>query len=182
MKIYTKGGDDGSTSLLGGRRVPKYHQKIEAYGTLDELISYLGLVRDIYKNEYYQKFLIRIQDNLMTISSHLAADCEGCEEELPQITMKDVQNLEKEIDNMENTLPALTSFILPGGAVEVSYCHIARTVCRRAERITFRVSEEFKVDALILKYLNRLSDFLFVFSRLISRDLNANEIPWNPGL
>lgn len=182
MKIYTKGGDKGTTALIGGRRVPKYHLKIEAYGTVDELISYIGLLRDYYNNDHYRSVLIEIQDRLMTCSSLLAADCDGCEEELPKIHETDIKKLEEEIDKMESSLPALKSFILPGGNPVVSYCHITRTVCRRAERITIRVAEEFKVDELVIKYLNRLSDFFFVFSRLISRDLKADEIPWKPKL
>jgi cob(I)alamin adenosyltransferase len=182
VKIYTKGGDKGSTSLIGGRRVPKYHSKIEAYGTLDELISYAGLLRDYFENEHYSQLLIEIQDRLMTCSSLLAADCDGCEDELPQIHPEDIHMLEKEIDAMEEELPPLKSFILPGGHPAVSICHITRTVCRRAERITIRVAEEFKVDEQIIQYLNRLSDFFFVLSRLISRDLNVKEIPWKPKL
>lgn len=182
MKIYTKGGDKGTTSLIGGRRVPKYHSKIEAYGTVDELISYIGLLRDYYENNYYKEFLIDVQDKLMTCSALLAADCDGCEDELPQINSKDITKLEKEIDKMEEKLPPLKSFVLPGGHPVVSFCHITRTICRRAERITIRVAEEFKVDELVIKYLNRLSDFFFVFSRLISRDLGAKEIPWKPKL
>jgi cob(I)alamin adenosyltransferase len=182
VKIYTKGGDRGTTSLIGGRRVPKYHSKIEAYGTVDELISYIGLVRDLYNNQYYKDFLIQVQDRLMTCSSLLAADCDGCEEELPKLSTDDIEFLENEIDKMEEKLPPLKSFILPGGNPVVSHCHICRTICRRAERITIRVAEEFKVDELVIKYLNRLSDFFFVFSRLISKDLEAEEIPWNPKL
>lgn len=182
MKIYTKGGDKGTTSLIGGRRVPKYHSKIEAYGTLDELISYLGLLRDYYKNEDGKKLLIHVQDRLMVCSSLLAADCDGCEDELPKIYEKDIEYLEKEIDRMEAELPPLTHFILPGGNPVVSISHIARTVCRRAERITIRVAEEFKVDDLVIKYLNRLSDFFFVFSRYISKELEGEEIPWFPRL
>ncbi|MGC9341287.1 MAG: cob(I)yrinic acid a,c-diamide adenosyltransferase, partial [Bacteroidales bacterium] len=166
----------------GGRRVPKYHSKIEAYGTIDELISYIGLLRDYYENNYYKEFLIDVQDKLMTCSALLAADCDGCEDELPQINSKDITKLEKEIDKMEEKLPPLKSFVLPGGHPVVSFCHITRTICRRAERITIRVAEEFKVDELVIKYLNRLSDFFFVFSRLISKDLGAEEIPWKPKL
>lgn len=182
MKIYTKGGDKGTTSLIGGRRVPKYHSKIEAYGTIDELISYIGLLRDYYENDHYREVLIEIQDKLMICSSLLASDCNGCEDELPKLSEQDIETLETEIDTMENTLPHLKSFILPGGNPVVSTCHIARTVCRRAERITIRVAEEYKVDELVIKYLNRLSDFFFVLSRLISRDLKAEEIPWKPKL
>jgi cob(I)alamin adenosyltransferase len=182
VKIYTKGGDKGTTALIGGRRVPKYHSRIEAYGTLDELISYIGLLRDQYNSDHYKKILIDVQDKLMICSSLLAADCEGCEEDLPAIKEEDIIAIEKEIDTMEEQLPALKSFILPGGNSIVSFCHITRTICRRAERITIRVAEEFRVDELVIKYLNRLSDFFFVLSRLISRDLDAEEIPWQPEL
>ncbi len=182
MKIYTKGGDKGTTALIGGKRVPKYHLRIEAYGTVDELIAYIGLLRDSYENEYYKNVLIKIQDKLMTCSSLLAADCDGCENELPQIHEDDVKDLENEIDKMEAELSPLKSFILPGGNPVVSFCHITRTICRRSERITVRMAEEFEVDYLVIKYLNRLSDFFFVFSRLISRDLDVKEIPWQPKL
>ncbi len=182
MKIYTKGGDRGTTSLIGGRRVPKYHSKIEAYGTVDELISYIGLLRDTYSDDYYKELLIWIQDRLMTCSSLLAADCEDCEDQLPQMSDEDITRIEKEIDKMEEKLPPIRNFVLPGGNEVVSYCHITRTVCRRAERITIKVAEEFRVDEKVIIFLNRLSDFFFVFSRLISKELAAEEIPWKPKL
>ena len=182
MKIYTKTGDAGKTSLIGGRIVSKSDDRIEAYGTVDELIAYCGLLRDTFGNTYYQDFMIQIQDKLMIAASLLASDCEGCEIELPKIIEKDIESLEKEIDIMEKQLPPLHSFILPGGHPTVSYCHIARTICRRAERKTIVLSETFHVDPLVIKYLNRLSDFLFVLSRLISKELKAIEIPWKPKL
>jgi cob(I)alamin adenosyltransferase len=182
MKIYTKAGDTGKTSLIGGRRVLKSDERIEAYGTVDELIAYCGLLRDLFHNEYYQKILIRIQDRLMVVSSHLAADGVEFEKDLPEIYEKDIVVLEKEIDIMEDQLPPLHSFVLSGGHPTVSHCHIARTICRRAERKTIFLAQITHIDPLVIKYLNRLSDFLFVLSRLISRDLNAIEIPWKPEL
>jgi cob(I)alamin adenosyltransferase len=140
VKIYTKGGDRGTTSLIGGRRVPKYHSKIEAYGTVDELISYIGLLRDTYSNDYYKDLLIWVQERLMTCSSLLAADCDDCEDELPKMYAEDISRLEKEIDLMEEKLPPIRHFILPGGNEVVSNCHITRTVCRRAERIPIKVA------------------------------------------
>ncbi len=182
MKIYTKSGDNGTTSLLSGKRVPKSHLRIEAYGAVDELISYCGLVRDSYKNVHYSDLILEIQDRLMTIASLLAADDISIYDKLPQIIEEDILRLEKEIDIIDNTVPALHSFILPGGSQTVSFCHITRTVCRRAERDIIKLSEEYKTDPLIIKYLNRLSDFLFMLSRLISKDLNQKDIPWEPKL
>jgi cob(I)alamin adenosyltransferase len=172
MKIYTKAGDTGKTSLIGGRRVLKSDERIEAYGTVDELIAYCGLLRDSFPNEYYQKIIIRIQDRLMV----------EFEKDLPKIYEKDIVVIEKEIDIMEDQLPPLHSFVLSGGHPTVSHCHIARTICRRAERKTIFLAQITHIDPLVIKYLNRLSDFLFVLSRLISRDLNATEIPWKPEL
>lgn len=182
MKIYTKTGDTGSTSLIGGKRVPKYHERIEVYGSMDELISFIGLLRDSYKVEEYQKVLIRIQDRLMVCSSLLASDCEDCQEELPDISDKDIEILEDEIDKMEGSLNPLKSFILPGGHQTVSVCHIVRTICRRVERQTVKLAEHINLNENIIKYLNRLSDFFFVLSRQISKDLTAEEIPWKPSL
>lgn len=182
MKIYTKTGDSGKTSLIGGKRVLKSDERIEAYGTVDELIAYCGLLRDTFHNEHYGNILIKIQDRLMAAASHLAADGEEFEKDLPKIYEKDVVVLENEIDNMEEVLAPLHSFILPGGHPTVSHCHIARTICRRAERKTILLAENTHIDPLVIKYLNRLSDFLFVLSRLISKDLQAVEIPWKPEL
>ena len=168
MKIYTKGGDKGHTSLIGGKRVLKNNHRIVAYGSVDELIAYIGLLRDMYENDYYGKLLITVQESLMVASSLLAADCDGCEKELPSLKSTDISLLESEIDKMEKKLPALRNFILPGGNKVVSICHICRTICRRAERQCVSMMEVEGVDELILQYLNRLSDFLFVLSRLIS--------------
>ncbi len=180
MKIYTKTGDKGETSLIGGTRVPKYHDRIEAYGTIDELISYIGLIRDQQIDDYYKKILIQIQDRLMTCASIIATDCENCKVKIPELYNTDIESLEKEIDTMESKLKPLTSFILPGGHTTVSYCHIARNVCRRAERNSLKVKDQFKNSEKVIQYLNRLSDYLFVLSRKLSVDLGAQEIPWKP--
>ena len=180
FKIYTKGGDKGQTSLLGGTRVPKYHVRIEAYGTVDELTSYIGLVRDVVTKSHYKEILLQIQHNLFIIESHLAADSAKSAEKLPILSEKDILVLENEIDNMNEVLPELRSFILPGGNPAISYCHIARTICRRAERITIKLSEEFPVDYLLIKYLNRLSDYFFVLARKVAFDLNVPDTLWKP--
>jgi cob(I)alamin adenosyltransferase len=181
-KIYTKTGDKGQTSLIGGTRLPKHHIRIEAYGTVDELNSFVGLVRDSISEKELFDLLIEIQDRLFTIGSLLAADPVKNKMQLPQLNESDVVLLEKAIDKMNETLPEMKSFVLPGGHTVVSYCHIARCVCRRAERAVLKLAENEKVDELIYKYLNRLSDHLFVLSRKLTQDLNANEIPWKARL
>jgi cob(I)alamin adenosyltransferase len=180
FKIYTKGGDKGQTSLLGGTRVPKYHDRIEAYGTLDELNSFIGLIRDMDIDPHYKKSLVSIQNNIFTAESRLASDNLENLGKLPQLLEKDITFLEEEIDKMNEVLPPLSSFILPGGHVIVSYCHIARTICRRAERLTIKLAQDYDVEAIIIKYLNRLSDYFFVLSRKMSVDNNAEEIAWRP--
>ena len=180
MKIYTKTGDKGTTSLIGGTRVPKHHERIEAYGTVDELIAYIGLIRDQKIEESIKNNLIEIQDRLMTCASILATDCDNCDVKIPELYDSDIEFLEKEIDKMEQQLPPLRSFILPGGHTTVSFCHIARNVCRRAERFAIKVSDQYKNSEMVIQYLNRLSDFLFVLSRKLSLDLYAEEIPWKP--
>ena len=179
-KIYTKGGDKGETSLLGGTRVPKYHEKIEAYGTVDELVSYIGLIRDQEISNHYKNILINIQQVLFTAEAHLASDSEKNIANLPQLEENEVDILEQEIDSMNEELPELRSFILPGGHQTVSYCHIARTICRRAERLVIKLAENYPVDILVIKYLNRLSDYLFVLARKLTVDFNAKETPWMP--
>ena len=181
FKIYTKTGDKGQTSLIGGTRVPKYHPRIEAYGTVDELKSYIGLIRDHGISEELKSLLLEIQDRLFTIESQLAHDPDKeIGRPLPEIGEGDVLKLEKAIDHMNEELNPLSSFILPGGHIIVSHCHVARCICRRAERITIRLSEEHFVDSLNIKYLNRLSDYLFVLARKTGKDLNAHENPWKP--
>lgn len=180
MKIYTKKGDKGETSLLGGTRVAKSHIRIESYGTVDELNSWIGLIRDQKIDEPTKKLLIHIQDRLFTIGSHLASDPDKKGIKIPDIKEEDVTLLEMEMDKMNETLPEMKSFVLPGGHTAVSYCHIARCICRRAERCAVGLSQTEKVEDIIIKYLNRLSDYLFVLSRKLTQDLQATEIPWQP--
>lgn len=179
FKIYTKTGDQGETGLFGGKRLPKSHLRIEAYGTIDELNAFLGLLKDAIKEEKLGTFIKSIQDNLFTIGSRLASDPEK-EMQVPEIKGEAVEVLEKYIDEMEEKLPSLKNFILPGGHTTVSFCHIARCVCRRAERRVVALALESPVEPIILNYLNRLSDFLFVLGRKLAQDLNAPEIPWTP--
>jgi len=178
MKIYTRKGDSGQTSLIGGQRVPKHHLRIEAYGTVDELNSHIGLIRDQQIDRKSVDFLIEIQDRLFTIGSQLASARSTTKMKLPELMESDIEKLEYDIDQMDEELEPMKSFILPGGHPTVSYVHIARCVCRRAERICVHLSEESKIDENIIRYLNRLSDFLFTLSRKLSKDLNAKEVPW----
>lgn len=180
MKVYTKKGDSGSTQLIGGTRVPKNSLRIEAYGTVDELNSHIGLIRDQQIDQNKKDQLIEIQDRLFTMGSLLAISPEGTKMQLPQLAEKDIENLEQWIDSMEENLEAMTSFVLPGGHTTVSFTHIARCVCRRAERIVVDLSENQSIDAILIKYLNRLSDYLFVLSRSLSKDFKASETPWKP--
>lgn len=187
MKIYTKTGDSGTTALFGGTRVPKHHIRIESYGTVDELNSHLGLIRDQQISEHYKKIIIEIQNKLFTVGAILATDPEkailksGKERlNIEKIIYADIALLEKEMDDMNEALPPMTHFVLPGGHQTVSFCHIARCVCRRAERLASALNdlEPFEANALI--YLNRLSDYLFVLARKLSQDLQAHEIKWIP--
>ncbi|PKP49835.1 MAG: ATP:cob(I)alamin adenosyltransferase [Bacteroidetes bacterium HGW-Bacteroidetes-12] len=178
MKIYTKTGDKGLTSLFGGERVPKYHYRIEAYGTVDELNAHIGLLRDQPIDETTIEVLLEIQDRLFTLGSILATEHGNTKVKTPQLHTKDIEFLEKEMDKMNEHLPEMRSFVLPGGHQIVSYCHIARCVCRRAERLVVFLGEKEPINDEILIYLNRLSDYLFVLSRKLSVDFNANEIPW----
>lgn len=180
MKIYTKTGDKGQTSLIGGTRVPKHHIRIETYGTVDELNSHIGLIRDQPIDDHSKKILIEIQDRLFTIGSSLASDPEKSKMKIPDLKEEDITLLEQEMDKMNETLPEMRSFVLPGGHTTVSFCHIARCVCRRAERLTIHLSENSFVSDLVIKYLNRLSDYLFMLSRKLTHDLHAQEIPWKP--
>lgn len=180
MKIYTRKGDTGTTQLIGGTRVPKHHVRIESYGTVDELNSFIGLLRDQAIAENHTKNLIEIQDRLFTIGSSLASDPDTSKMKIPGLNEEDVLFLEKEIDKMDEVLPEMKSFVLPGGHTTVSYCHLARCVCRRAERLSTHLSEIDFVEPLVIKYLNRLSDYLFVLSRMLAKELNAAETPWKP--
>jgi cob(I)alamin adenosyltransferase len=180
MKIYTKTGDSGTTSLFGGKRVPKSELRIDTYGTVDELNSYIGLLRDQPVNEKRKEILVEVQDRLFTIGSILATEPGNTKVKIPHVNEADIQCLEKEIDAMEQTLPPMKSFVLPGGHPSVSFCHVARTVCRRAERLTVALNNAEKIDELVIKYLNRLSDFLFVLSRKMTQELDVEETPWAP--
>src|SRR6266404_1614942 len=182
LKVYTKTGDKGTTSLIGGTKVLKSDLRIEAYGTVDELNSYTGLCRDLITDEPCKKILQEVQDRLFTIGSSLAFDPEKeSKMKIPDLKEVDVELLEKEIDRMDEVLPEMKNFILPGGHPTVSHLHIARCICRRAERCCVRLRQENNEEnILIIKYLNRLSDYLFVLARYISHLLNAKEIPWKP--
>jgi cob(I)alamin adenosyltransferase len=187
MKIYTKTGDKGTTALFGGTRVKKYNLRIESYGTVDELNSYIGLIKDQEINENIKTSLLKIQHQLFTLGAMLATPPEketlknGKERlNIPKVEENSIEFLEKEIDSMETELPQMTHFILPGGHQAVSFCHVARCVCRRAERLAVELNDEDSLNDDILKYLNRLSDYLFVLARKLSKDLSVEEIKWIP--
>jgi cob(I)alamin adenosyltransferase len=182
MKIYTRTGDQGMTSLIGGKRVKKNNTRIEAYGTVDELIAFIGVVRDAQKNTEITNDLIRVQDYLMVIAAILATDCDDCNSTIPKLSEEAIVWLEEMIDKMEEKLKPLKEFLLPGGHPAVSFAHVSRTVCRRAERCVLTLSESTTVPAVILHFLNRLSDYLFVLSRLLSVENQAIEIHWNTRL
>ena len=181
-KIYTKTGDQGKTSLIGGTKVPKNHLRIETYGTVDELNSYIGLVGDLLADAPSKLILKEIQDRLFTVGSSLA--CDPDKEplmKLPDLKEADVTLLESEMDKMDEVLPAMKSFILPGGHVAVSTTHIARCICRRAERLCVNMQEHgLFIDPLVIKYINRLSDYLFVLSRYAGHLLQVDEVAWKP--
>jgi len=179
MKIYTLTGDDGSTSLSGGRRVPKHSVRVEAYGTVDELIAWIGLLRDHKENLKRTELLIYIQNQLMLCASALAYDCENINSRKLLPDPGCVSVIEKEIDLMEETLPALKSFIIPGGNILISYCNIARCVCRRAERAVIRLNDAEESPEIVIKFLNRLSDFLFILSRQIGLELDIKDVKWS---
>jgi len=177
FKIYTKTGDQGETSLFGGKRLPKSHLRIDAYGTVDELNSYLGLLRDKVQEERLRDLLKNIQDRLFTIGSNLASDPDK-DMIVPDVKGSDIEVLEQEIDRMNDTLPELKNFILPGGHATISTCHIARCVCRRAERLVVALEQESRVDNILIQYLNRLSDYLFVLARYLGHQLEVEEVVW----
>lgn len=180
MKIYTKTGDKGETSLLGGTRTSKADLQIEAYGNVDELNSYIGLIRDQITNEIVLKELMLIQDRLFTIGSHLANDGTKNGIQLPTLSEADIEQLESSIDTMNEELPPMHAFILPGGHTTVSFIHVARCICRRAERSVVRQESNHVIYLIIIQYLNRLSDYLFVLARKFAKDLNADEVEWKP--
>jgi cob(I)alamin adenosyltransferase len=187
MKIYTKTGDLGMTSLFGGTRVPKHHIRIETYGTLDELNSYIGLLKDQGIKTEYLKTLEEVQDRLFTIGAFMATPPEKEVKKngemrlsIGEILPQDIELLEKAIDEMDNSLPPMTHFILPGGHQTVSFCHVARCVCRRAERLSVQLNEYETLNPMFISYLNRLSDYLFVLARKLSNDLGIEDIKWIP--
>ena|SRR5436190_6697423 len=181
IKIYTKTGDNGMTSLLGGTKVLKSDLRIEAYGTVDELNSYVGLCRDLVADNAAKNVLREIQDRLFTIGASLACDPQKEPKmKIPDLKEQDVELLEKEMDRINDVLPEMKNFILPGGHPTVSHLHIARCVCRRAERCCVRLQEGRTEEGLIIKYLNRLSDYLFILARFVAHLLQVGESPWKP--
>lgn len=185
QKIYTKTGDKGNTSLIGGTKVPKSHLRIEAYGTVDELSSWIGLCKDLLDQQPPEQAILQeVQDRLFTLNSSLACDpVKEPKMRIPDLLETDVSLLEKEIDRMNEVIPAMKTFIVTGGHPVVSQIHIARCVCRRAERCCVRLEiEGEEVESIIIKYLNRLSDYLFVLGRYIAHQWQVPEIPWRPRL
>ena len=180
MKIYTKTGDSGTTSLLGGARVSKANLRIDAYGTVDELNSFLGLLRDQAINENRKDILKEIQDRLFTLGAELASEPGKDNIVKPDLMDSDIQLLENEMDAMDADLAPLKNFILPGGHPSISYAHIARTICRRAERICIALSEESTVAPIVIQYLNRLSDYFFILGRKMAKELSIEEVKWEP--
>ncbi|KOY52358.1 cob(I)yrinic acid a,c-diamide adenosyltransferase [Polaribacter dokdonensis] len=187
MKIYTKTGDEGTTALFGGTRVKKYNLRIDSYGTVDELNAYIGLIKDQNIEDATKDSLLKIQNELFTLGAMLATPPEketlksGKERlNIPKVDSNSIQFLENEIDAMDSELPQMTHFILPGGHQAVSFCHVARCVCRRAERLCVELNDEETINSDILKYLNRLSDYLFVLARMLSKQLQVDEIKWIP--
>lgn len=180
MKIYTKTGDKGFTSLIGGTRVPKYHIRIESYGTIDELNSYIGLIRDQDIDAADKTLLKEIQDRLFTIGASLAADPDKSKMVIPDLHTEDVELLEEEMDRINEKIPPLKHFILPGGSNAISFCHIARCVCRRAERLVVQLNDESPVDEKVIIYLNRLSDYLFTLARKVGFENQIPENEWLP--
>ena len=180
MKLYTKGGDKGKTSLIGGTRVGKDSLQIETYGTVDELNSYIGVIRDHDTNKDHHEFLIYIQDRLFTIGALLAQDQSNSDIKLPELNESDIDELEAKIDELQASIPPMTHFILPGGHPAVSFCHVARCVCRRTERLVVALNNEIPKFDLEMKFLNRLSDYLFILSRSLSKSLDAEEVKWIP--
>lgn len=178
MKIYTKTGDKGETSLVTGTRVKKYHIRIETYGTIDELNSHLGLLRSLPMNDETVKLIICIQNHLFTVGSNLSLDDKKINFTIPEITENNISFIEKQIDEISEQTPPFTGFVLPGGNISVAQCHIARTVCRRAERLIIRLADENNVDERIIRYVNRLSDLLFVLARKLAKDQNTEETLW----
>ena len=180
MKIYTKTGDEGLTSLFGGKRVSKSELRIDTYGTTDELNAWIGVLRDLEVNQNRKDTLVEIQERLFTIGSILATEPGNTKVKIPTLSEADVIYLEKAIDEMDAVLKPMRFFVLPGGHPSVSWGHVARTVCRRSERLTIALDKAEKTDPLVIKYLNRLSDYLFVLCRMMTHELKIEETPWKP--
>lgn len=182
IKVYTKTGDKGTTGLIGGTRVPKDHIRLDAYGTVDELNSFVGTLYDHLHIPETREWIIQIQEQLFTIGSTLATDPHKVQRmKLPEVKEENITFLEQKIDLMEEALPPLKNFILPGGQIAASTAHVCRSVCRRAERACFHLQNSGEpVSEIVLKYLNRLSDFFFILSRYIIHKYNGKEIPWLP--
>lgn len=181
--VYTKTGDTGQTGLIGGTRVPKNHERLEAYGTLDELNSFIGLIRSYQLEKEVEQVIITIQSKLFTIGAYLATD-DSVSDLRDRINCDEsqIELMEAEMDRMESLLPPLKNFVLPGGHPAVSYCHVARTICRRAERRVISMAETNEINPWVIRYINRLSDYLFVLSRHLSKYFDVHEIPWQPDL
>ncbi|NOT75921.1 MAG: cob(I)yrinic acid a,c-diamide adenosyltransferase [Cyclobacteriaceae bacterium] len=180
MKIYTRTGDKGTTALFGGKRVSKADLRINTYGTIDELNSWIGVLRDQPVNQHRADELIEIQDRLFTVGAILATEPGNTKVKIPHLAEADITFLEKKIDTMDAVLEPMKVFVLPGGHQSVSFGHVARTVCRRGERLVIELDEQEKVDILVVQYLNRLSDYLFVLCRMMTLELKAVEVPWKP--
>jgi cob(I)alamin adenosyltransferase len=180
MRVYTRTGDKGETSLASGTRISKDHPRLEAYGTIDELNAHLGIIQADFPDPVEKERLTAIQNRIFVVSSTLAVDDPVFLERLPKILEEDILDLEKAMDIMLDQMPPLRNFILPAGHVLVAQCHVARTVCRRAERLMIRVSREVDVDSMLIKYVNRLSDYLFVLARKASYDMKVGETIWTP--
>lgn len=180
MKIYTKTGDEGFTSLYTGKRVPKFHDRVETYGTVDEMNAFVGLLRDQQMDIPLKNFLTQIQHQLFEIGAYLATDNLKKANDILHLNEKNIQQIEKEIDAMNETLPAMTHFVLPGGHATVSYCHVCRTICRRTERLLVSFNHHTPIDPVILRYFNRLSDYFFVLARFLTSELEIDEIKWIP--
>ena len=179
FRIYTKTGDKGDTALFGGRRVPKSHLRVDAYGTVDELNSSIGMLRDTQNEEHLREVLAEVQNRLFSLGAHLASDPDK-NPAPPDLNEGDIRMLEQEIDAMDAELPPLKNFVLPGGHLTVSLCHVCRTVCRRAERLVVALDRKAPVSELALQYLNRLSDYFFVLSRMLAQQMDAEEVIWKP--
>lgn len=178
MKIYTKTGDKGKTSLLSGNRVSKYHLRIEAYGTIDELNSFIGLLRSLEIDELTKDNLIYIQNCLFSIGSTLALDENKYNIEIPKVKDANIEFIENEIDRINKEVPELKYFLLPGGHQAVGYSHVCRTVCRRAERLIVKLSEETKIEEFLIIFINRLSDYFFMLARKFMKDFQVEEVKW----